>query len=521
MTYDEINDVSATLDRSLSRRDLGRAVAGGAAAAMIGASGLSANPAAAQENATPAPATPLVAQDLTDEQRGWVEQAGRGMVNGWLHVRIQGAPFARGFQYGYLTAGEYAEVIRAYTAMTYQMMGMEYSFFVDKAVEYHKSKITPELTEEMEGLAAGYTAGGMPTTLDDIIGWNAYMELTSYWWPTVASQYANDAPLGNRQSHCSAFIATGSATADGKIVIGHESFTEFWNGQYMNVILDITPDDGHRIVMQTSPGWIASMTDFWVTGGGLVVVETTMVGYQGYDTDKVPEYVRARTAAQYAESIDHWVETMDAQNNGGYANMWLIGDTKTNEIANYEQGLVYQLLEKRTDGYFFGDNAPTDPRIRNLESSDTGYNDVRQQTGARRVRWPELLAQYDGSIDAEIGQKMLGDTFDPYLGYINPSSRTISSHYDEDPMYYVSDPNAVWNVPFYPAGSIDAKVTTTDDAQNMSMWGRFGRADGAAFDADEFLRTHPQWAWQEGYLASRPAQPWTFFEGDGEIEVEE
>jgi hypothetical protein len=37
---------------------------------------------------------------------------------------------------------------------------------------------------------------------------------------------------------------------------------------------------------------------------------------------------------------------------------------------------------------------------------------------------------------------MLADIFDPYLGYINPSSRTICFHYDADPMYYVSDANA-------------------------------------------------------------------------------
>ena len=104
---------------------------------------------------------------------------------------------------------------------------------------------------------------------------------------------------------------------------------------------------------------------------------------------------------------------MDAQNNGGYANMWLIGDIKTGEIANYEQGLIYQRLEKKTDGWFFGDNAPDDPRIRNIESTDTGYNDIRQQTGARRVRWPQMLGQYKGRIDAEIGQTMLADTFDP------------------------------------------------------------------------------------------------------------
>lgn len=464
------------------------------------------------QEATPAAGSP---QPLTEEEAGWIAQAKREDRNGWIHVTIGGEPFARGFQYGYLTAAEYAEAIRVYTAMTYQTMGFDYAFFVNEAVKMHKDKITPELTAEMEGIAAGITKGGTPTTLDDIIGWNAYMEITGYWWPTVASQYVNDAPLGNRKNHCSAFIATGSATKDGGIVIGHEAFTEFWNGQYMNVIVDLTPSEGERLVFQTSPGWIASMTDFWVTGGGLVVVETTMVGYEGYDTSKIPEYVRARVASQYATSIDEWVDKMDAGNNGGYANMWLLGDIKTGEIAEYEQGLIYQALNRSSDGWFFGDNAPNDPRIRHVESTDTGYNDVRQQTGARRVRWPQLLDQYAGKIDEAIGQTMLADTFDPYLGYLNPSSRTICSHYDVDPMYYVSDPNAVWNVPFYPAGSVDGKVTSTALAKEMSMWGIFGRADGAPFDAAEFLRIHPQWNWQEGYLVSRPSQPWVLFEGNG------
>ena len=34
-------------------------------------------------------------------------------------------------------------------------------------------------------------------------------------------------------------LTLGSATSDGKPVIGHQTFTEFWNGQYMNLILDI------------------------------------------------------------------------------------------------------------------------------------------------------------------------------------------------------------------------------------------------------------------------------------------
>lgn len=449
---------------------------------------------------------------LTTEEQAWMQNASRTDINGWMHIKINGEPFERGFQYGYLTAQDYAAAIRTYKAMTLQTMGMDYSFFVESAARIHKPKIPKEYLDEMSGIAAGFTKGGVPTTLDEVIGYNAYMEMTGYWWPTVMSIYAASGPTGRfAKAHCSGFIATGSATKDGKIVIGHTSFTEFWNGQYFNAIVEITPTSGHKIVMQTAPGWIASMTDFWVTGGGIVVLETTIVGFQGYDTTKTPEYVRARNACQYANSIDEWVSLMDYKNNGGYANMWLIGDIKTGEIADYEQGLIYTSLKKKTDGYFFGDNAPDDPEIRNLECTDVGYNDIRQQTGARRMRWPQVLDSFYGQIDEKVGQTMLADTYDVYLQKENPCSRTICSHYDVDPMYYVSDPNAVWNIPYYPAGSVEGKVTTTDLAKDLTMWGRFGRADGVAFDADQFLKDHPQWNWQAGYLISRPSQPWTEF----------
>ena len=121
------------LDQSLSRRRLGSLVAGGAVVALVGGMGPTSRGAAAQSATPVASPTPL-----TEEQQGWLDQASREDVNGWVHVKVQGAPFARGFQYGYLTATEYAEAIRVYNAMTYETMGMDYSFFVEKAAEYHK-----------------------------------------------------------------------------------------------------------------------------------------------------------------------------------------------------------------------------------------------------------------------------------------------------------------------------------------------------------------------------------------------
>jgi len=452
---------------------------------------------------------------LTPAEQAILAKASRTEINGWIYAQLSGSPYEIGYQHGLLLGDEYNNSIRTAKAMTYQTTGMTYAFFVDAAVKIQKQHIPTEQLQEMQGIADGVTKAGYPTTLNDVIGWNANTDITEYWWPTVQHEYGN-APVNKgmyTKGKCSAFVATGSATTDGKIVIGHQTFTDFWSGQYYNIIFDITPLKGVRLVFQAAPGLIASMTDFWVTGAGLMVVETTIVNFSGFNSSAAPEWVRARQASQYATSIDDWVNMMTNDNNGGYANSWLLGNLKTNEIALFELGLRYTNYQKKNDGFFYGFNSPWDPKIRHLECFDTGFNDIRQQTGARRLRWQQLFDQWNGFINASVGQMMLGDTYDVYLDKVNPSSRTICSHYDVDPQYYVSDPNGVDNIPYAPFGSCDGKVTTAALASKMGMWGIFGRADGAEFDADKFLSKHAQWNWQQGYLISRPAQPWTLFNG--------
>ncbi len=462
------------------------------------------------------PPASVAPAELTAEQRAWLDRASRRDVDGWIHIVANGAPAARGFQYGYLVAAEYAESISAYREMTLQQIGMSYDFFVDKASELHADKIPDELREEMEGIAAGLSAAGVPATFKDVLGLNDWMELTGYWWPKYSGRDTALAPTGSQGNHCSAFIATGGSTVDGSIVMGHTSFTDFWQGQFENVILDLTPDDGNRMVMQTAPGWIASMTDFWMTGAGLTIAETTLHGYtgfKGYDETRVPEFVRARRAGQYARDIDRWIEILNAGNNGGYACSWLIGDIKTGEIARYEQGLLYQSLSRKTDGYFWGDNSPADPRIRNLECTATEFSDIRTPNGAREVRWQQLLSEHDGRIDTEAARCMLGDTFDVYLDRVQPSARTICSHSDADPCQFGGAMK-----PFIPFGSVDGKVVASADVEAMSLWARFGRADGAEFVAEEFFRMHPQWNWQRGHLKDRPQRPWTYIRSGGSTE---
>jgi hypothetical protein len=71
-------------------------------------------------------------------------------------------------------------------------------------------------------------------------------------------------------------------TADGGVVLGHNSMIGYPEADF-NVVVDLAPEKGHRILMQTAPGWIHSGTDFFVTDAGLVGSETTIGGFDGFD----------------------------------------------------------------------------------------------------------------------------------------------------------------------------------------------------------------------------------------------
>ncbi|PSU92045.1 peptidase C45 [Photobacterium kishitanii] len=478
---------------------------------------------------------------LTAEQQQIVDQAKLEKKNGWWHVGIKGNAFDRGFQYGYLIAPDFKLAWKDSWSMTYLTTGVPYSSWQKAALEQTKDKIPAELRQEMEGIAKGLNAAGLHVTLADIITWNDMIELTGYWWPSVgmhnytkwvdpglinASAFPapytkaemdsnnielskNSANIEGAKGNCSAFIATGKATDNKGIVIGHETFNDFWSGQFSNVILDITPDTGYKMAFQTAPGMIESGTDFWETGAGLAVVETTLANVMDWKAGGIPEFIRVREASQYANNIDSWIKLEEKGNNGGYANTWLIGDINNNHIAKFGQGRVYQYFNELKSGYFTGENVSVDPRLRYIEGSDVDYNDIRQQEGARRLRWIQLMHKYNGKIDVAVGQKILGDTYDVYLNKIDASSRNICAEYDKDSQPYVSDPAAVWNVPFTPAGSVDGKVANSNDIKNLTISARFGRANGAPFDAKAFIKAHQQWGWQSGYLLSRPSEPWT------------
>ena len=432
--------------------------------------------------------------------------------NGWKYISIKGKPKERGYAYGYLCADDFKEIQKMLNFLMLEAYGMEWEYFIQE-ISYDFKEITErdfkEFYEEMEGIVEGCNANGCKTNIDEIIAWNFYCSIP-YWYSTKSDSRVGKE--GGSSDKCSAFMAVGDWTEDGNIVCAHNSFCDYIDGQYSNVILDLNPEKGHRFIMQTSPCWIWSGTDFFVTAKGIIGTETTIGGFIPYEK-RFPIGYRIRQAMQYGNSLDEYCEILLHENSGDYANSWLFGDINSNEILRIELGLKYHNIERTKNGFFIGFNAPYDERIRNLEVQNSGFYDIRRHQGARLVRLGDLMDEHKGKLNIDIAKKIISDHYDVYLlKDDNPCSRTVCSHYDLDAREYMSQESRP--KPFSPHGTVDGIVCDTKLAKNMSFIGKFGSSCDVPFNKEEFCKKHRQYYKFCPYLKDRPAEPWTEFSSD-------
>ncbi|MDH4198628.1 MAG: phospholipase B family protein [Candidatus Aminicenantes bacterium] len=438
-----------------------------------------------------------------------LKNSARQDVNGWVFVHLEGTPREVGFQHGWHLAVEIDDLLRMFAFYAEKGTGRNWDFYRETAARLFWPKLEPEYQEEIEGITAGLKARLPKTSYDrtDITALNGWIEIAWYYIPWLADQAQPGAGDNKAPSYCSAFIATGSYTADGKIVIAHNSWVEYIIGERWRVVADIVPAQGNRILMDCMPGYIHSGDDFVINSAGLVYTETTISQYKGFNEDGTPEFMRARKAAQYGTSIDDFIRIMSADNNGAYANDWLVGDTKTNEIARLELGLKNQRVWRTTDGYFVGSNFPSDEKVI-AEETTFDPNDPALSVLVRQARWEELMKEYKGEIDVEDAKLFEGDHIDASTDAPAANANTLCGHVDTDPKGL---PEFSWP-PFFPGGSVQGKVTSAELAKEMKLWARLGHPCGQDFRTEEFFKEHPEYAWQGKFLKDMKAQPWTLFE---------
>jgi hypothetical protein len=427
--------------------------------------------------------------------------------NGWIYVHLEGDPSRIGYQHGYLLSSEIADLLRVVGPFYDHTTKRDWNFYRKTSEEILWPKIDAEYQQELDGIVAGLTAKGVKADRWDIVALNAIEELPGYYVPWLDSQGSHKAHSG-AQDHCSAFVATGSYTKDHHIVMGHNNWSDYVTGARWNIIFDIKPVKGYRILMDGLPGVIVSDDDFGVNSNGIEITETTIGGFKGFDPKGSPEFFRARKALQYSGSIDDYVRIMLDGNNGGYANDWLLGDNKTGEVALFELGLKNHMVRRTTDGYFIGSNFPVDPKLAK-EETDFNAKDPKKSANARRVRWEQLMAQYKGRIDVDSGKLFEADGLDIMDKKAGPDERSLCGCIELSARGSSTD----WGKNF-PAGTVQSKVIDYNLASKMAFWAALGHQCSATFKADEFLKAHKEYSWMKGLLIDMKTEPWTFFASD-------
>lgn len=355
----------------------------------------------------------------------WAGEGYRYDDRGWIFVHVEGAPYARGRQFGELVAAEIAEYIRKLSvAQSAKDPSGGWNALRLLADATMLRGFDEEFLTEMKGIAdgaagAGAKVDGRPVDLLDVVTINSAIDLGQLRSGLRVTPHAlsgrtflspqETETFTERTHKCSAFAATGPATADGRVVFGQIFMWSGYTGVHFNVLLDVQPETGHRLVYQTFPGGIHSGTDFYINAAGIVIGETT-VAQTPYEPSGTPQSNRIRKAAQYASSIDDVVRILREKNNGMYTNDWPIADVKTDEVAVYLLGTHRDRLWRSTDapapfgtpGFLWANNNARDPGVRSeyVANPDNAPHDLAFTPWDRDVAFNRFYREFKGRIDS-------------------------------------------------------------------------------------------------------------------------
>ena len=387
---------------------------------------------------------------------------------GWIYLHIEGEPYERGYQHGYLMSKEIVGYMERGSAELGNKSKHDWERSRNIANALFLRGFDEEILQEMKGIAEGAAAAGArwegrPIDLLDVVTLNTVTELELVE-PALGLTPTGLEGIGFRPpsyfdkkrdgdgklpitERCSAFAATGKATPDGKMVIGHITWWPLTLAEQTNVMLDVKPTKGHRVMMQAYPGGIQSGTDWYQNDAGVVLTETT-IRQSPFNVAGTPVAYRARRAIQYGDSVDRVVEELKTRNNGLYTNEWIIGDARTNEIAMLELGTNKTRLYRSTkndwfggtEGFYWGCNNAKDLNVRLEYAPDPNARpeSIPFVPAPRDVAWQQMYEKWKGRIDETFGF------------------------------------TAFRTAPLTSIGAMDVKIATSDLASRLMAWTVFG-----------------------------------------------
>ena len=425
------------------------------------------------------------------------EKGYRYNIQGWVYLHLEGGPYERGYQYGYLASSEIIDMIQRWSNLAHNFNFMK--IYITKNYEELSEKwwdicqktsmntfikhVPDEYQQEMKGMFDGVKAQnkkifGRNIEYEDIVAIQFVQEVQYTNFKYFHKRFHPIRRLVNglqdiitektteqNEGHCNAFIATGDATSNGGIVAAHATIFNHYVAQRCNIIVDIQPTEGHRFIMTCPPGSLWSQEDYYQNEQGIILTETELVPQGPFILKGAPKGVRSRNAIQHSNCIDDVINNLKKQNNGLIPNEWLIGDTKTGEIAMFQQALYNTPIKRTFNGFFWSCTVPHDikvlgeitgvpPIILKLISKIFPEKFVSKSSEELILKtdvvkkFIELEEKYYGKIDTETAKEILAT---------NPINMDIT----------------------------DAKITDSKLMKNMGLFAFMGIPDGSTWTPTE------------------------------------
>lgn len=441
--------------------------------------------------------------------------------DGWIHLEVGGTPYEIGFAHGTLLRRHFKQVLKVLPFNVAQELKIPYADYLRDCKRLFGPILEEEewsfIKEELRGIVAGASTPGI--TYDFLVAWNSYLSMCTYYEKNHNSDASKD------KGRCCAFIATGSATKTGEIVMAHNTHSDFATGFALNVIMKVNPKDSpvskdsNAFVMQTAPGLICSSSDWFLCENGIIGCETTIANLNyapEFNKTSVPYYLRIRKAMQYGKTLDDYVEIMSKRSAGDYACTWFLGDVNTGEIMMLEDGGKSIGVERTMNGAFHGCNDAMTQEVSMLSTARDDKHNPNSTTGARNLRMEYLLFdKYRGQLDTDKAKKILADHYDVSRSKYRMGKMNICKHTElegqnkdinKDAKNYTNnETNKDTNketkkkegskgnhgLPFKETlvslrGATDGKVIDSAMAKKMQFEGRMGSSCGRVFRRSDY-----------------------------------
>ncbi len=323
--------------------------------------------------------------------------AAQEQVKGLNVAFLKGTPHELGLQQGTIYKQEINDVYKIYlNEMVYKKWVKEYAILKGKSNAYANPKaavikfaksieqyIPEEYREEMKGLAEG--AG---LKYEEVLAMSAHVDYFAMLM-------------------CSTFVATGSESADGKLV---EARNLDWASggatelDPMSTLFVYKPDKGHSFISMIYPGIVGALTA--VNDAGLTVeLNFSMATKNG--TEGMPALIIVRYIAQNAGSLDEAEKLLRGiKRMAGYNIM--ITDNKTNDARLIEiSSDTVGTLGVSPEGTLITTNHFTTKELAGKNANTSSFSQAPSPD--RYDRLAALLKENHGKVDPKLAMTMIHD----------------------------------------------------------------------------------------------------------------